>query len=283
MKAQGKFGRLAVLAAATSLLSLSTIAAAETDAARAIRASAATVPTNIPGIHTYAEPPKGFNPVTATDVELATYGFPVRPDKQAEPDRYDLWERAMLAAKVRWNGELRPLSDGGNDKTPAGRSRLAEAAHPETSAPTPLSTVNAAGIVLTNKLKTWNRISSFDEIVTQMTVPTTEPPFGVTCGAGGQVYSQLSYVGIDGYIDVYDNQNVFNPGVWGGVYTTYDCGDPISVGYTAAFGSNGTNTYNAFEILNGDVSWCKSKCPNRLSPRQCFSKITRYKHTTVTP
>ena len=109
MKAQGKFGRLAVLAAATSLLSLSTIAAAETDAARAIRASAATVPTNIPGIHTYAEPPKGFNPVTATDVELATYGFPVRPDKQAHPNEYTQWERHMKLAKTRWNGELRAL------------------------------------------------------------------------------------------------------------------------------------------------------------------------------
>jgi hypothetical protein len=73
MQTQNKFATLAVLAIMGSLLlSLSTLATAESDAVRAIYISAANVPTNIPGIHTYAEPPKGFNPVTATDVELAT-------------------------------------------------------------------------------------------------------------------------------------------------------------------------------------------------------------------
>jgi len=71
-------GKRAVLAV-MMFLGLSTLAAAESDSARAIRASTATVPTNIPGIRTYAEPPKGFNAVTANDVELATYGFPLGP------------------------------------------------------------------------------------------------------------------------------------------------------------------------------------------------------------
>jgi len=87
------------------------LATAENDTVRAIRASAATVPTNIPGIHTYAKPPKGFNPVTAMDVELATYGFPPRPDKQVHPGQYARWERAMRMAKIRWNGELRPAME----------------------------------------------------------------------------------------------------------------------------------------------------------------------------
>ncbi len=252
MKAQGKFGKLAVLAVATSLLSFSTLAVAESEAARAIRAAAATVPTNIPGIHTYTEPPKGFNPVTATDVELATYGFPARPDKQAKPDQYDMWERAMLAAKVRWNGELKPLPGSGNGTTSTGRSRLADVVHPAATGPMPLSTINAAGVVLTNKLKSWNSLESFDEIGTQMTVPTAQSPFGVSCDGGKQTYTQLSFVGIDGYIDVIDNQNVFNPGVWGGVYST-GCGNSIDDSYFAAFGSGGANKYNAFEILNGDV------------------------------
>jgi hypothetical protein len=69
MRTRSKFAKLAVLEVMCSLLlSLSTVASAESDAARAIRAYAATVPTNIPGIHTYAEPPKSFNPVNATDI-----------------------------------------------------------------------------------------------------------------------------------------------------------------------------------------------------------------------
>ena len=94
MHTQSKFANVVVLAVmGMLLLGRITVAAAEDNAVRAIRASAATVPTNIPGIHTYAEPPKGFNPVTATDVDLATYGFPARPDKQAKPDQYAQWER----------------------------------------------------------------------------------------------------------------------------------------------------------------------------------------------
>jgi hypothetical protein len=92
------------------LLGLSAFATAE-NAARVIRASAANVPTNISSIHTYAAPPKGFDPLAATDIERATYGFPARSDKQANPDQYALWERAMNVAKIRWSGELKPPID----------------------------------------------------------------------------------------------------------------------------------------------------------------------------
>jgi len=251
MQTQCKFAKLAVITGCL-LLGFTTLARAQSDAVSTLYASAANVPTNIPGIRTYAAPPKGFNPVTASDVELATYGFPPRPDKQSDPDGYAQWERAMRAAKVRWNGELKPLHGGGNLTTASG-SRLADVVHPAISGPTPLSTLNAAGIVLTNKQKVWSNIYSFNSIRTLLTVPTTGIPFGVSCGIGGGIYEQLSYVGIDGYVNVVDGQNVFNPGVWGGVYTTLGCGEHINVGYTAAFGSGGANTYNAFEILEGDV------------------------------
>jgi hypothetical protein len=65
--------------AAALALSCATLASAQTDAVRALYVSAAHISTNIPGINTYAEPPKGFNPVAATGEELATYGFP--PDQ----------------------------------------------------------------------------------------------------------------------------------------------------------------------------------------------------------
>jgi hypothetical protein len=253
MRTQGKLAKLAARAiTGCLLLGFTTLARAQSDAVPTLYASAANVPTNIPGIHTYANPPKGFNPVTATDVDLATHGFPPRPDKQADPDSYAQWERAMRAAKVRWNGELKPLHGGGNLMTASG-SRLAEVVHPEISGPTPLSTLNASGIVLTNKQKVWSNIYSFNSIRTLLTVPTTGIPFGVSCGVGGGIYEELSYVGIDGFVNVFDGQNVFNPGVWGVVYTTLGCGEHINIGYFAAFGAGGANTYNAFEILEGDV------------------------------
>ena len=251
MQTQSKLAKLAAIAGCL-LLGFTTLARAQSNAVPTLYASAANVPTNIPGIRTYAEPPKGFNPVTASDVDLATYGFPPRPDKQADPDSYAQWERAMRAAKVRWNGELKPLHGGGNRMTANG-SRLAEVVHPDISGPTPLSTLNASGIVLTNKLKVWSNMYSFNSIRMLLTVPTTGIPFGVSCGVGGGIYEELSYVGIDGYINVADGQNVFNPGVWGGTDTTLGCGEHINVGYFAAFGAGGANTYAAFEILEGDV------------------------------
>jgi hypothetical protein len=89
-------------AAATVLLSYS--AFAESDALQAIRASAATINTNRPGIRTYAAPPEGFDPAKASDAQLAFYGFPPRPDSQSDPAYSAFWERAVQAAKVRWTG-----------------------------------------------------------------------------------------------------------------------------------------------------------------------------------
>src|ERR1700728_4540668 len=78
MQTQSRSAMLALLVIAGSLLvSLSTFATAQSDAVRAIYVSTATVRTNIPGIHSYAEPPKEFDPVTATDVELATVTYVV--------------------------------------------------------------------------------------------------------------------------------------------------------------------------------------------------------------
>ena len=100
MQTQSKFGKLAFLVIAGHLLlSFTTLATAQSEAVRAITSQPQPCLPTSPSIHTYPEPPKGFNPVTATDVELATYGFPPRPDKQTDPDHYALWERAMRAAR----------------------------------------------------------------------------------------------------------------------------------------------------------------------------------------
>ena len=61
---------------------------AQSSALNQLYVSAAQVPTNIVTVHTYAAPPQGFNPVTATAEDLAAYGFPQRPDKQAELQHY---------------------------------------------------------------------------------------------------------------------------------------------------------------------------------------------------
>ncbi|MFZ1916104.1 MAG: G1 family glutamic endopeptidase, partial [Terriglobales bacterium] len=245
--------KLAALAASVSiLLSFTAFATAESDAVRAIRASAATVPTNIAGIHTYAEPPKGFNPVAASDVELATYGFPPRPDKQANPDRYELWERAMKAAKIRWNGELKVLSSGGQELISSGSSQLAEAVRPETG-PSQLSSTNASGVVLSNTQTAWSSTKSFDLILAEFSIPVTQFPFNSNCS---QDYAnEFTFVGIDDsfYVGA-NNAEVFQPGMVGGIQTAVWC-NPNQTTYQAAFGWAPSALLATFAVDPGDVVW----------------------------
>lgn len=220
MHAQHKFTWQAVFLIVGSLLiSLSALAAGESDAVRAIRASAANVPTNIPGIYTYAAPPKGFDPVTASDVELATYGFPPRPDKQTNPDGYAQWERFMKTAKIRWNGELKALPGSGQAMTHAASSPLPETV---TTGPQLISTVNASGVILNNTQKTWSSKYSFDYAAAEFTVPVAQFPINTTCTQDDQAFGTWEYtlVGIDDlfFPDGVEGANpAFEPGLLGGV------------------------------------------------------------------
>lgn len=56
---------------------------------------------NLPGATTIEAPPAGFDPIAASDEELAYHGFPPRPDQFHQPKAYATWVRAMKASKVR--------------------------------------------------------------------------------------------------------------------------------------------------------------------------------------
>ncbi|MGB6385979.1 MAG: G1 family glutamic endopeptidase [Terriglobales bacterium] len=255
MQTEKKFAKLAVLAvAATLLVTLSTSATAESDTARAIRASAATVPTNIPGIRTYAELPKGFNPVTATDEELTTYGFPPRPDKQANSEHYAAWEQAMKAAKIRWNGKLKVLPFGGQGSVAAGSSPLLEAVRPNV-APSELNVTNASGVVLSNNQTAWSSKNSFNVILARFSVPVTQFPFGTNCG---QDYAnEFTFVGIDdSFYEGTNNAEVFEPGMVGGLATAVFC-NPNQTEYLAYFGWAPLALLGTFTVNPGDVFWAE--------------------------
>ena len=253
MKSQhDKSGKLAMLAIAASLLlSLTTLAAAESDGARAIRASGGTVSTNIAGISAYAEPPKGFSPVTATDEELATYGFPPRPDKEAHPNEYAHWERAMKLARIHWNGELKALPGGGLN-IPSGASPLPEAAQPE-AGPKQIQTNNASGVIVTSGQKTFNK-NSIEVVVAEITVPTVEFPLATTACTGGG-YFAISSVGIDGFVTDTGHGYGFDPQLEGGVFEQVSCSGDLY--YFAVIGWQGN--YNvAFNVNPGDVVYAEA-------------------------
>src|ERR1700761_7454680 len=65
------------------------------------RQKAHELATNLSGVMTFATPPQGFSAITASDEELAAYGFPPRPDPQLSPKPYASWAKAMLASRTR--------------------------------------------------------------------------------------------------------------------------------------------------------------------------------------
>lgn len=265
MHTNRKFAKPAALGVLTGLLvSLSTFTAAESDAARAIRASAATVPTNIAGIRAYAEPPKGFNAVTASDEDLATYGFPPRPDKQADPDRYARWERAMQAAKIHWNGELKELPFHGREVAPGSSLLSSQDLQPVTSGPKAEENVSASGVIVNNKLTSWNDTTSFDNADLTIGIPKAQLPVGNgSCAASD--YKAFSFAGIDSTVyPINSTQFAVVPGLQAGVYGDVPCGSGAPF-YFAEFGF-GYPLYRAFAVNPGDVVYVEVYSPGPSQP-----------------
>jgi peptidase A4-like protein len=208
--------------AAAWALSLASAASAQSDAVNAIYLSAAHVPTNVTEIKTYATPPAGFNPLSASAEELATYGFPQRPDQQADPGHYAQWERAMAAARIRWNGEPKLLHADAHPTVSAGlrADEIAANALP-LAGPVHGSTVNWSGVVLQNGRKTWSNTYSFNDIYATITVATAELPFGSgSCDSSGATdLTTVSFAGIDAY----NVLGVTNGQLQGGVFTDINC------------------------------------------------------------
>jgi len=177
------------------MLSFTTLLAAQVDrdAMGALYRASATLDTNIAGIHTFPAAPEAFNPLNASDTDLAAYGFPPRPNKETDPQNYAHWTRAMAAAKIRWNGKLRDMGASSMSAQPAHAP-----ATPDAGSATPGTTYyyNWSGIANTNKLTTWNKNNSFYYVISSFNVPAVQPPFD-TCDGGYDW--EVSWNGIDGF------------------------------------------------------------------------------------
>jgi hypothetical protein len=210
------------------LLGSATLSIAQSDAARAIYVSGATVPTSIARVRTYPPAPEGFNPLTASGEELATYGFPPRPDEQTDANHYETWARAMTAAKIRATGEIKPVA------TQPTISRLAvtqspfapssavprpvpATATPAITGPKLINSSSWSGVASTNTLTKWNAKSSFSDVWGSFTVPYAQDPFGV---CDGDSHDATAWIGIDGFAHGYGEQ-----ALGGGILIEAFCGE----------------------------------------------------------
>jgi hypothetical protein len=79
----------------SSLILLAAVLAHAPACAQNLPAGQGKIATNIAGVSAFDVPPATFNPLTATAVELAQYGFPPRPTRLLGADALARWQRRV--------------------------------------------------------------------------------------------------------------------------------------------------------------------------------------------
>ena len=186
---------LAATAAGALVMSFSAAAMAQRisgEERSAIFAAAPRVQTSVKGVTAFAAPPKNFNPLTASNRELLSYGLPQAPDKAADPKSYQHWEKAMLALKTRATEvKAKPYSS-------VNMKQVGQAAPQDVSGTVAYNSFNWSGIANLNKNTKWNTKTSFDEVVSYWNVPVPNHPFGnLPCSEGP--WYEVTWNGIDGF------------------------------------------------------------------------------------
>src|ERR1700722_4539488 len=144
------------------------------------------IPTNLAGATTIAAPPEGFDVFTASDEQLADYGFPPRPNEAVSPQDYAVWAKAMTASKTRIVPKLAQTNIF------HGPAKLK--AETESSEENTLQSYNWSGYVDFSGAKKYGS-SSFYYLITDVVVPVAQQAFGAC--TGGWDYGS-SWAGIDG-------------------------------------------------------------------------------------
>lgn len=134
-------------------------------------------------------PPKGFNPVTATDDQLASYGFPPRPDRISAPGSYEAWHTLVTlpVKRVITGFQATTIKNGPADILSIGPQLPGTAATGTSSS----NWSGYANVVSTKPFKTVNTT-----VYGVFIIPIAQQAFGA-CTGGWDYSSQ--WVGIDGF------------------------------------------------------------------------------------
>lgn len=174
-----------------AILSSTTLAVAQRVDANAILTAAPKIATSVEGVYAFPAAPRGFNPFTASNTELLTYGLPDRPDQATDANGYALWERAMLALKTHAaDVQARPYSST--------NATLIGTPSANVDGTTSAKSSNWSGIANTNNLTRWSTSSSFTKVVSFWNTPVPNHPFGnVPCSEGP--WFEVTWNGIGGF------------------------------------------------------------------------------------
>jgi hypothetical protein len=194
-------GRAASYSFAWSFLSLSAaiaLCAAPAAAQDSPRESREKGAEHHPMARAHVRPPANFDPLSASDAQLAQFGFPPRPDAATAPDRYAVWKKLVTAPQHRLqpalehttihNGRARLVSPRGGRPGP-GRNAPSGIANDAAS----VTTMNWSGYAVVDGA---NPFQSGTTVYGEWVVPVAQQAAG-TC-TGTWSYSS-EWVGIDGF------------------------------------------------------------------------------------
>lgn len=173
----------------------------------------ALLPTAVAGVTVYASPPAGFDPLAASDADLATYGFPPRPASFGNGRAIRDWQRMMHAARHWTKPELTQTRLVAGPARQPGRDKAGLA-----------TTTNWAGVVVRNAVNTYG-YGSITSAVGWFNVPEIQQAFG-RCDGGWDYLA--GWVGIDGSVN---SNEVFQAGFEADAY----CNGTTSFPYYSAW------------------------------------------------
>ncbi len=229
---------------------------------------------NIPGATTIEAPPAGFDPIAASDQDLAYHGFPPRPNQVSDPKAYARWAKAMKASKVRLTPTLEQTTIFHGPAKP-GKVTHPDVAENALSAPAGKASNtsysnNWSGYVDFSGATSYGS-SSYYWVLNEMVVPVAEHPID-TCSGGWFWGSEWN--GIDGWnssdvlqagveFDSYCVSGVYSGAYYSAWYEWYPNGEvrianfPVTAGddiYVQVWHSSATQGYAYLVNLNNDQS-----------------------------
>jgi hypothetical protein len=172
------------------LLSAASLASAQTSAVSEMNSPNLRA-TNLPGVKSHIAPPAGFNALAASDSELASYGFPPRPDALKEPKGYAVWKKAITASKQRVFAKVE-------------QTNISHGPAKQIASKNVAGTVKNTGLAYSSNWSGNANLSgasnysanSFYFVIADYVVPVARQAYGAC--TGGWDYSS-SWVGIDGW------------------------------------------------------------------------------------
>jgi hypothetical protein len=148
--------------------------------------------TNLPGVKSHIAPPASFDALTASDTELANFGFPPRPDEYSAPKAFAVWKKAVTASKQRVFAKVEQTNvfhKPGQKATPKNITA-------DVSVKNGLAySSNWSGSMNLNGVRSYNS-NSFYFVFADYVVPVARQAYGAC--TGGWDWSS-SWVGIDGW------------------------------------------------------------------------------------